>query len=77
VVALSSEGGERLQPPRPPFCLALGIYERHGDGYGRESGIAILQDEFSLSVLLLSGQHGLLVGCEIIHRKFPLHDVRE
>ena len=31
MVALSSRRGERLQLPRPPFCLALGIYERHGD----------------------------------------------
>ena len=30
--ALSRRRGERLQPPRPPFCLALGIYERPGDG---------------------------------------------
>jgi hypothetical protein len=32
MVALSSRRGERLQPPRPLFRLALGIYERHGDG---------------------------------------------
>src|SRR6266404_321758 len=32
MVALSSRRGKRLQPQRLPFCLALGIYERHGDG---------------------------------------------
>src|SRR5438876_5482905 len=32
MAALSGRRGERLQPPRPPSCLALGIYERHGDG---------------------------------------------
>src|SRR5262249_19028800 len=29
ITALSSRRGERLQPREPPFCLPLGIYERH------------------------------------------------
>ena len=32
IVVASNRRGERLQPPRLPFCLSLGIYERHGDG---------------------------------------------
>src|SRR5262249_15855694 len=45
--------------------------------HSRESRVCVFKDEFSVSVLLPSGQHGLLVECEGTHRKLPFHGGRD
>jgi hypothetical protein len=40
--------------------------------HGSERRIRIFEYELGVRMLLPRGQHGLLVGCKIIHRKLPL-----